>query len=89
MRAEALVQTPDLFANCASPFLKGWLMTSKKTLPQREKELQSLLATAAGRKALDKLESPYHAAAARLSPLSTSVITYIFVHEREPGLIIN
>ena len=58
-----------------------------KTLAQREKELQSLLATPAGRKELGELESRYREASGRLRPASTSIITYILVHEREAGLI--
>jgi hypothetical protein len=64
-------------------------MLPKKTLSQREKELQSLLATAAGRQELEELESRYQAAGGRLRPPSTSVITYILVYEREHGQIIN
>jgi hypothetical protein len=62
-------------------------MPSKKTLEQRQNELRSLLATPAGREELQELESRYHAASGRLRPASTSVITYILVHERERGLI--
>jgi hypothetical protein len=64
-------------------------MPPKKTLHDREKELQSLLATAAGRKELEELVSRYHETGGRLRPPSTSVITYILVCERERGLIIN
>jgi len=60
---------------------------SGQTLVQREKELQSLLATPAGRKELGELESRYREASGRLRPASTSIITYILVHEREAGLI--
>ena len=62
-------------------------MPQTKTLQQREKELQSLLATPAGREELQQLETRYHAANGRLRPQRTSVITYILVHERERGLI--
>ena len=62
-------------------------MIPKKTLPQREKELQSLLTTAAGRKQLNELESCYSAGSYRLRPARTSAITYILVHERAQGLI--
>ena len=62
-------------------------MTPKKTLQQREKDLQCLLATPAGRKELDELESQYHAASGRTRPGRTSIITYILVHERGQGLI--
>jgi hypothetical protein len=58
-----------------------------KTLAQREKELQSLLATPAGRKELGELESRHREASGRMRPASTSIITYILVHEREAGLI--
>ena len=62
-------------------------MTPKKTLSEREKELQSLLATPAGREELRQLDSRYHAASDRVRPARTSVITSILVHEREQGLI--
>jgi hypothetical protein len=62
-------------------------MSTKKTLQQREKELQDLLATPAGREELRILESQYHEGSERLRPPSTSVITYILVHERQKGLI--
>lgn len=62
-------------------------MSTKKTLRQREKELQDLLATPAGREQLQILESQYHETSERLRPASTSVITYILVHERQRGLI--
>ena len=41
-------------------------MLPAKTLVQREKELQSLLATPAGRKELGELESRYREASGRL-----------------------
>jgi hypothetical protein len=62
-------------------------MTVKKSLREREKELQSLLATPAGRKELDDLESRYAAEGASLRAGRTSLITYLLVHERECGLI--
>jgi hypothetical protein len=62
-------------------------MNQKKTLPEREKELQSLLATPAGRQELQQLASRYSATNGRLRPAGTSVVTYILVHEREQGLI--
>jgi hypothetical protein len=62
-------------------------MPETKTLHQREKELQSLLATPKGREELHELGSRYQAAGGRLRPGRTSVITYILVHEREKGLI--
>jgi hypothetical protein len=63
-------------------------MIPKKTLHQREKELQDLLATPAGRKELQEVESRYHSQGDRLRPPSTSVITFILVYEREHGLIV-
>ena len=62
-------------------------MTATKTLRQREQELRSLLATAAGQKELQHLDSRYQAGSGRLRPGKGSVITAILVHEREQGLI--
>lgn len=62
-------------------------MSSTKTLAQREKELQALLATPAGREEIRELDSRYQAASDRPRPPRTSVITYILVHERGQGLI--
>ncbi len=64
-------------------------MTPKKTLPQRQKELQSLLATPTGRQELQELELRYHAISGRARPEKTSVITYILVHERVQGMVGN
>ena len=62
-------------------------MVAKKTLQQREKELQSLLATQEGKKELEALEAQYRAAGGKVRPPKTSVITYLLVHERGMGLI--
>ena len=62
-------------------------MTPKKSLPQREKELQALLATPAGREELQQLASHYAAASGKVRAGNASVITFILVHERECGLI--
>ena len=62
-------------------------MNPQKTLREREKELQALLATPAGRETLQKLGSRYAEAAGRMRPVKASVITYILVYERERGLI--
>jgi hypothetical protein len=62
-------------------------MTAKKTLPEREKELQSLLATPAGRVELQALESRYSALGSRVRPGRASLITHLLVYEREHGLI--
>jgi hypothetical protein len=62
-------------------------MTPTKTLRQREQELRSLLATPAGQKELQHLDSQYQAKSGRPRAGKASVITYILVHEREVGLI--
>jgi hypothetical protein len=62
-------------------------MTPQKTLPQREKELQALLATQAGQEELHELAARYAAAGGRARPERTSVITYILVYERGRGVI--
>ena len=62
-------------------------MHQTKTLQERSKELQSLLASEEGRAELQDLASRYGAASDRLRPERTSVVTYILVHEREQGLI--
>jgi hypothetical protein len=63
-------------------------MPTTKTLHEREKELQSLLANAAGKQQLLALAARYHAISGNPQPPRTSVITYILVHERERGLIV-
>lgn len=63
--------------------------TPPKTVHEREKELQALLASASGRKELEELESRYRAASGKMKPANASVITFILVHERERGLIQN
>jgi hypothetical protein len=62
-------------------------MTPKKTLSEREKELQSLLTTPEGQEELRQLDSRYYAASGRWRPAKSSVITYILVCEREQSLI--
>jgi hypothetical protein len=62
-------------------------MSPKKTLPQREKELQALLATPAGQKELHELVARYQATTGMLRPTGTSPVTFILVHERANGLI--
>ena len=62
-------------------------MQLKKALHEREKELQALLATPAGRQELQALVSRCHTVSGRLKPPNTSIITYILVHEREHGLV--
>jgi hypothetical protein len=60
---------------------------SQKTLQQREKELQALLTTEAGREELQVLVARYQEAGGRVRPEGTSLVTYILVHEREHGLL--
>ena len=62
-------------------------MAPKKSRQEREKELQSLLASPAGRDELQNLSERYAAAGGRMRPEAASVVTYILVHERERGLI--
>ena len=62
-------------------------MNPKKTLQERQKELQSLFATLAGRAELQALASRYAAADGRVRPEKASLITYRLVYERVHGLI--
>jgi len=62
-------------------------MSATKTLREREKELQTLLATPEGRADLEELASHYHDAGGRLRPEGGSLVTYVIIHERERGLI--
>jgi hypothetical protein len=62
-------------------------MSPKKPLHLREKELQSLMATAAGREELLALAARYGEEGGCLRPERSSIITYILVHERQRGLI--
>jgi hypothetical protein len=62
-------------------------MILKKTLQQREKELQALLATPTGQAELQELENRYTAKDSNMRPQRSSLITYILVYEREHGLI--
>jgi hypothetical protein len=63
-------------------------MQQPKTLQEREKELQVLLATSQGQAELEALAGRYYAAGGRARHPRRSVITYILVHERERGLIV-
>ncbi len=62
-------------------------MNQKKTLQERTKELQCLLATEKGRAELQDLVFRYGASNDRVRPERTSIITYILVHERQEGII--
>ena len=68
-------------------FPKGGPMSKAKTLDVRQKELQSLLATPAGRTELEQLADRYATASGQTRPHRTSLITFILVHERGAGLI--
>ena len=62
-------------------------MSQKKSLQQREKELQALLSSPQGRSELESLAAHYRARSGRARPPRRSVVTYILVHERQEGLI--
>ena len=62
-------------------------MSPKKTLAQRQAELQALLATPEGKAELQSLESRYAEASGRPRAGKRSIITYILVYERDHGLI--
>ncbi len=62
-------------------------MRVKKSLREREIELQTLLASNTGREELRVLASHYSAGNGRVKPEGASVVTYILVYEREHGLI--
>ncbi len=64
-------------------------MLPKKTLQERQQELQTLLSTPAGREELQQLASHYHAISNVLRPAGKSVITFLLVREREMGLIVD
>src|ERR1700733_850294 len=67
---------------------QGTVMQRPMTLQDREKELQSLFATPAGRAELQELAARYEFDGGRVRPEKTSVVTYILVHERGKGLIV-
>jgi hypothetical protein len=62
-------------------------MAPQKTPLQREKELQALLATPAGREELQQLAARSSAAGGWVRPERTSVLTYVLVDERGRGLV--
>lgn len=69
--------------------IEGEIMVQKKSLQERERELQVLLTTPAGRSELEALVARYVAASDSLAPPRKSPITYILVHERLEGMIRN
>ncbi len=62
-------------------------MTPKKTRLQREKELQTLLGTLAGKAELEAVADLYASSGRRIRPGGTSLVTYILVCERERHMI--
>jgi len=84
---QKVVLTGNRAAPPATPILERCFMAPKQTLPQREKELQALLATPAGRAELDELDSRYGEASGKVRPAKASIITYILIHERQRGLL--
>ena len=62
-------------------------MTAKKPRLEREKELQTLLGSLAGKAELDALADSYAASGQRIRPGRTSLVTYILVCERERDMI--
>jgi hypothetical protein len=62
-------------------------MTAKKTRLEREKELQTLLGSLAGKAELEALADRYAASSQRIRPGRMSLVTYILVCERERDMI--
>lgn len=62
-------------------------MTAKKTRVDREKELQALLGSLAGKAELEALADRYAATSQRIRPGRMSLVTYILVCERERDMI--
>jgi hypothetical protein len=62
-------------------------MQTRKTLSERERELQTLLATPEGRQGLHELAVRYEQEAGGTRPPRGSVVTFILVHERVTGRI--
>ncbi len=62
-------------------------MKPPKTLRERERELQHLLATEDGRREIEALAARYFEEGGKVKPPRRSAITYILVHERDRGLI--
>jgi len=62
-------------------------MTAKKTRLAREKELQTLLSSPAGKAELEALADRYAASSQRIRPGRMSLVTYILVCERERDMI--
>jgi hypothetical protein len=63
------------------------MMSKQRTLEVRQAELQKMMTSPGGRKVLEALASLYQATSGKTRPPTTSVITFIIVHERSKGLI--
>ena len=62
-------------------------MTAKKTRLEREKELQTLLGSPAGKAEVEALADRYAASSSGIRPARVSLVTYILVCERERHMI--
>jgi hypothetical protein len=62
-------------------------MTAKKTRRERERELQTMLGSLAGKAELEALADRYAASSQKIRPRRTSLVTYILVCERERDMI--
>ena len=62
-------------------------MTEKWTLEERQRELQTLLASSEGREKLQELAQKYESDSGKPMPHGTSIITYLLVHERGQGML--
>ena len=62
-------------------------MTAVMTRLKREKELQTMRGSLAGKAELDALADRYAASSGRIRPGRMSVVTYILVCERERDMI--
>ncbi len=59
-----------------------------KTLQVREHELQQMMATPEGRRALEEIANRYEKNGGSHRQEKASIITYIIVHERQHGMIV-
>ena len=64
-------------------------MPQAKSRDEREKELQALIATSAGRAELERLVARYQSEGGSHKPERASPITYILVYERDKGLVVD
>ena len=77
-----------LWVDCTRPpTQRRIVMPTPMTMPEREKELQALLATPEGRAELRALAERYEAAGGRTLHASKSLVTYVLIHELHRGVI--